>query len=79
MNTANYAFGEVEKLFLPGSGYRDHSSGALGGAGMTGYYWSSTYYDTRNTYELGFGSSSVRAGYSTTKAYGQPVRGVAEF
>jgi uncharacterized protein (TIGR02145 family) len=49
-------------------------------AGTYGYYWSSTYYNGFNAYNMYFYSSNVYAGsYDDYKAYGQSVRCVAEF
>jgi uncharacterized protein (TIGR02145 family) len=76
------AFGKEEKLFLPASGERSYSSGALSNAGTRGYYLSSTYYNTSytNTYTMYFNSSEVYAGNSSTyKARGFSARCVAEF
>ncbi|MDR2684413.1 MAG: hypothetical protein LBB53_03400, partial [Prevotellaceae bacterium] len=83
----NYAIGGViitnsdgEKLFLPALGYRYPGDGALTYAGAGGYCWSSTYYGSSYAYGMYFFSSDVGAGNDNTgKAYGQPVRGVAEF
>ncbi|MDR2685061.1 MAG: fibrobacter succinogenes major paralogous domain-containing protein, partial [Prevotellaceae bacterium] len=91
MNTANYAIGgviitatnaigEEEKLFLPASGYRYYSNGALDYAGTNGYYCSSTYYSTTNASFMRFYSSNVFSGsYNSRKAIGFSVRCVAEF
>jgi uncharacterized protein (TIGR02145 family) len=87
MNTAKYAVGGViltnsdnEQLFLPASGCRLDSSGALVNAGTNGYYWSSTYSNSQGAYGLSFSSGPVIAGSNhAPKAYGQFVRCVAEF
>ncbi|MDR2684236.1 MAG: hypothetical protein LBB53_02495, partial [Prevotellaceae bacterium] len=78
--TTTNAIGEEEKLFLPASGYRTNSSGALTDAGTFGCYWSSTYYSSNYAYTLCFLSIYVLAGNATDyKAYGGSARCVAEF
>ncbi|MDR0873049.1 MAG: fibrobacter succinogenes major paralogous domain-containing protein [Prevotellaceae bacterium] len=65
-------------LFLPAAGDRDLSSSTLGGAGLTGYYWSSTV-DGAASYYLHFSSRYVySANSSLNRAYGLSVRCVAE-
>ncbi|MDR0830001.1 MAG: hypothetical protein LBN95_07815 [Prevotellaceae bacterium] len=67
-------------LFLPASGYRDRSDGALNSIGVGGNYWSSTYNDIANTaYFVNFGSGRIIQNRShNPKAYGYSVRCVAE-
>ncbi|MCL2327680.1 MAG: fibrobacter succinogenes major paralogous domain-containing protein [Bacteroidetes bacterium] len=42
-------------LLLPAAGYRDYSDGALYGAGVRGFYWSSTPYETVEMYAYAAG------------------------
>ncbi len=44
-------------VFLPAAGFRLRSSLQLGG--LSGKYWSSTYYDSENAYELTFNTSGM--------------------
>jgi uncharacterized protein (TIGR02145 family) len=61
-------------IFLPASGYRSNSTGALSGQGGYGYYWSSVQNSTVNGHDLYFiSSNSAPAGYNN-KAYGCSVR-----
>jgi uncharacterized protein (TIGR02145 family) len=86
--TYNYTFGGAilthtttgEKVFLPASGYRVSSSGALSNAGSYGFYWSSTYYAASIAYNMYFDSGTVYAGSSTlySKGNGFSARCVAE-
>ena len=65
-------------IFLPAVGYRD-DSGALYGAGTSGYYWSSTalkFYE-EYAYYLYFDSGSAECSYHN-RDYGLSVRCVAE-
>jgi uncharacterized protein (TIGR02145 family) len=86
-SSSPYAIGGViitnstgEQLFLPASGYRLNSSGALSNAGAHGYYWSSTCGSNYLAYYMYFSSSYVHAGSgSNTKAFGFSARCVAEF
>jgi uncharacterized protein (TIGR02145 family) len=68
------------RVFLPAAGYRSYNSGALGGIGRNGYYWSSTYdNNTTNANNLYFSNSLVYAGNNYNgKATGCSVRCVAE-
>jgi hypothetical protein len=67
-------------VFLPASGYRHDSSGALYNIGTYGYYWSSTYISTCYSYRLTFNSGDVDAGSgNVSKAFGRSVRCAAEY
>ena len=52
-------------------------SGSLGGAGYSGYYWSSTASSSGNAYSLYFVSSRVYPSNTNTRCYGQSVRCLA--
>jgi uncharacterized protein (TIGR02145 family)/uncharacterized repeat protein (TIGR02543 family) len=69
-----------EIMFLPASGYRDYSTGALDLIGINGLYWSSTYANTsRVACDLNFNSGFVSGGASNhNKTYGYSVRCVQE-
>jgi uncharacterized protein (TIGR02145 family) len=86
--SANNAYGGViitnandEKVFLPAAGFRNYSNGALTYGGSYGYYWSSTYNNTANTYSLSFYNTHVYAGSNgnSARADGFSVRCIAEF
>ena len=64
--------------FFPASGYRDHSSGALLGAGGGGTCWSAAPASAERAYYLGFGSGSVFPLNGNDRAYGFSVRPVRE-
>jgi uncharacterized protein (TIGR02145 family) len=67
-------------VFLPASGYRNDSNGAILNIDTHGYYWSSTYYNTNSSYALYFTNGNVNAGggYSY-KSYGRSIRCAAEY
>ena len=64
-------------LFFPASGYRNYSSGTLSNVGSHGYYWSASPYNSNFGRYLRFYSSSWYW-FSNLRAYGFPVRAVAE-
>ena len=64
-------------IFLPASGCRSLSSGALGLVGSDGYYWSSSPYGANDGHNLYSGSSNWNWD-NVSRAYGFPVRAVAE-
>ena len=66
-----------DALWFPAAGYRNISSGALGGVGSYGYYWSATPFGTTNGHYLHFHSVNWSWTYNG-RAYGCPVRPVAE-
>ena len=66
-----------EALWFPASGYRYYSSGTLSTVGGYGYYWSASPYGTDSGRNLYFGSGYWSWG-SSVRAYGFPVRPVAE-
>ena len=57
---------------LPAAGIRLGAS--VNNAGSFGYYWSSTYFSSRNAYSLYFFSSYMNAQYSYDRNYGRSVR-----
>ena len=67
-----------DALWLPAAGYRSNSSGALGGVGSNGYYWSATPLSTSNGRNLYFDSVNWRWNVNMGRAYGFSVRPVAE-
>ena len=66
-------------IFFPASGYRDLSDGSLYNVGSYGYFWSASAYGsyTNNARYLDFYSSNW-FWYNRNRAYGFPVRAVAE-
>ena len=64
-------------IYFPAAGYRIRSSGGLGYMGLYGYYWSATPSSTRNGRGL-YVDSSYWIWYDYSRAYGFPVRAVAE-
>ncbi|MDR1373336.1 MAG: hypothetical protein LBJ17_09540 [Dysgonamonadaceae bacterium] len=67
-------------LFAPAGGYRIHSSGSLLYSGNSGYYWSSSSYDSSNgcnDWYLYFGSSNAYQ-YYNSRNNGLAVRCVKE-
>ena len=72
----NWTVGGVP-VFFPASGYRSLSYASLSHVGSYGYAWSASAYDGNYGRYLYFGSSSW--GWSSNgRAYGSPVRAVAE-
>ena len=69
---------DVAGNFFPASGYRNYSSGALGGVGSDGNSWSSAPYGATNAYYLYFNSGDVYPLYYGSRAYGFSVRPVRE-
>jgi len=80
-----------KSIFLPAAGYRDHNygtfvsgmleSGFFGRkAGLGGFYWSSTQFDSNNTYAyyLSLDSNSAYWDNACSKSYGYSVRSVAD-
>ena len=64
-------------VYFPASGCRNFSSGSLGNVGSSGYYWSASPNSGNSGHYLRFYSSSWYW-YSGNRAYGFPVRPVAE-
>lgn len=63
-----------EYIVLPAAGYRYcDGDGDVNRVGSSGYYWSSTPYDSDDALELDFGPSSVRV-TDTKRCYRQSVR-----
>ncbi|NDV47753.1 hypothetical protein D0T49_11915 [Paludibacter sp. 221] len=77
--TTNYASGYKvgDNLFLPTTGHRDYSDGALLNRGSHGYYWSSTQGGTTGGYFLLF-NSTVQNTSSYRRSLGLVIRCVAE-
>ena len=65
-------------IFFPASGYRHYSSGALGGVGSLGYYWSAVPSSTYDGRSLHFSSTGVSPLYSSRRSYGFAVRPLQE-
>lgn len=63
--------------FFPAAGYRTYSNGALDLMGEQGYYWAGSPSNTHGYYML-FNSSIVFLKFINHRAYGYPVRCVAE-
>lgn len=65
-------------LYLPASGLRLSENGKLAEKNRTGYYWSSTHFETDKAYALGFtdNGSNVFMGQVRTNAY--PIRCIKE-
>ena len=61
-------------VFFPASGY--YSGTSLSYRGTSGYYWSSSFYDSTNAYLLYFNSSNVNPQYYFSRRYGRSVRPV---
>jgi uncharacterized protein (TIGR02145 family) len=71
------ANGEV--LFVPAVGYRESDNGVLvGSIGSYGGCWSSTYFDTDDSYLLIYSNDGVSINGQGDKADGFPVRCVSE-
>ncbi|WP_157258158.1 FISUMP domain-containing protein [Dysgonomonas sp. HGC4] len=70
----NYPYG----YFFPASGSRYYNSGILNYMNYYGYYWSSDYADSMRGYFVYFYRSHVTPNYISFRAYGIPVRCVAE-
>jgi len=67
-------FGSASIIWYPASGYRSSSSGARGGVGYYGYYWSVTPYG-KYAYSLSFYFDGlVFPSYGRSRASGQSVR-----
>ena len=64
-------------VFFPASGLRSYSDGTLSNVGSYGYYWSASANSSIYGRYLGFNSSYWNWYYSS-RAYGIPVRAVAE-
>ena len=75
-NNSGYMVGNF--LFLPTTGYRDASNGALHGRGTSGYYWSSRMYNATFTYNAGFINSGHAYMDYGRRAHGEPIRCIAE-
>jgi uncharacterized protein (TIGR02145 family)/uncharacterized repeat protein (TIGR02543 family) len=65
-------------IFLPASGFRYYSAGALTNQGNSGYYWSATQDDSYYAWYLSFYSGAVLMGASHGRANGFSVRCVQE-
>ncbi len=61
-------------LEFPAVGYRSHTSGALGTPGTTGYYWSSTQYDSDYGYRMYFSNNSITPSSKYEKKLGHNIR-----
>ena len=61
-----------ESIFLPAAGYRD-CGGSTGYVGSSGYYWSSTPYNSEYACRLLFGSGGVNM-LNGRRCYGQSIR-----
>lgn len=71
----NHATDHESSIFLPASGYRVCTTGALTYVGAYGDYWSSSPQSgSTNAGHLGFHSGGVNPLYSYPRAYGFPVR-----
>uniref|UniRef100_UPI0033412BCE FISUMP domain-containing protein n=1 Tax=Flavobacterium sp. TaxID=239 RepID=UPI0033412BCE len=79
-SSTNYIAGKNvnNSLYLPASGYRDSSDGALGVRGSFAFYWSSTVIGSNNAYNLEFNSGSVNPADNSYRINGFSVRCVAE-
>ena len=64
-------------LFFPASGYRHYDSGTLTHVGSDGFYWSASPLSSNNGRSLYFTSSYWKWHFGS-RAYGYPVRAVAE-
>ena len=65
-------------IIFPASGYRYYSSGALNDVGSSGCYWSASPYSSSYGRSLYVDSGSWYWGSYGSRAYGFPVRAVAE-
>ncbi len=70
--------GSNTAMFLPASGSRNSSNGALNYRGSLGGYWCSSQDGTGDGYNMDFGSSPVYGGSRYTRSYGFSVRCLAE-
>ena len=76
-NGSGYKVGQA--LFLPASGWRDHTGGQQANAGIYAMYWSSTTAGSNtNSYNVSFRSTSINTKYSYYRALGASVRCVSE-
>ena len=66
------------RIFLPVSGWRVGDSGALGGVGVSGGFWSSAGSDSENALSLWFGSGRVLVASWYWRSGAYSVRCVAE-
>ena len=64
-------------IFFPASGYRNSGSGTLSNVGSYGYCWTASPYSSDSGRNLSFGSG-IWNWYYSIRAYGFPVRAVAE-
>ena len=64
-------------LFMPASGYRNYSDGALLNQSSSGFYWSSSHYFSNLAHYLYFYSVNVRVNYYS-RTFGFSVRCVSE-
>jgi uncharacterized protein (TIGR02145 family) len=67
-----------KSIFLPATGYRNVSSGALGYVGSYGYYWSGTPSSAANGCYLRFGAGAVNPSSRNNRGYGFAVRCVSK-
>ncbi|MBQ7280257.1 MAG: hypothetical protein IJR13_06015, partial [Bacteroidales bacterium] len=74
--TAWQAMEVAGAVFLPAAGYR-YGTGIYG-AGTNGYYWSSSFNNSSNAYDLFFNMSLVYPQYNLNRYYGISVRLVQE-
>lgn len=75
INITTSDFAILESLgcvFLPAAGFRLGSS--VNDVGTYGCYWSATYYNSHNAYNMGFYSGSVGPSYSGSRCNGRSVR-----
>ena len=61
-----------QSITLPAEGWRD-CGGNVGDVGSSGFYWSSTHYDSSHAWCLRFYSGAHDMGYDY-RCYGQSVR-----
>ena len=59
-------------VLLPAAGYRNGTS--VNNAGSNGNYWSSTYNNSNNAYNLNFNSGNVNPSNNNNRYNGQSVR-----
>ena len=59
-------------VFLPAAGYRNGTT--VNSVGSNGTYWSSSYYDSDDAWDVYFSDSGFNAGYGSSRRYGRSVR-----
>ncbi|MCL2040433.1 MAG: fibrobacter succinogenes major paralogous domain-containing protein [Bacteroidales bacterium] len=76
---SGYFFGNGKNsLFLPASGSRGYSNGALDVVGTVGYYWSSNAYYASHAYSLNVYRIVVTVNSNRGKSFGVSIRCIAE-